>query len=187
MPSTPPDVDAELAPRLAALSKVMSPSLQPEGIAPMRRVAAAVRPSLDELSRGGAIEVTEREVPGPAGAGTVPLLVLRPRDLPGRLPCLLYLHGGGMVTGDNRSGIEDVLDHVLALGVAVVSVDYRLAPEHPHPAPASDCYAALEGVVARAPDFGVDPRRVVLVGRSAGGALAAGLAQAVRDGGGPSV
>lgn len=187
MPSTPPKIDDGLAPRLAALSRVMSPSLTPEGIVPLRRMAAAARPSLGDVSRDGSIDVTEAEVRGPVGAPAVPVLLLRPHGVSGALPCLLYLHGGGMVSGDSWSGIDDVLDHVVALGVAVLSVDYRLAPEHPHPAPADDCYAALVGVVARAHEFGIDPAKIVLVGRSAGGALAAGLAQATRDRGGPAL
>jgi acetyl esterase/lipase len=100
-------------------------------------------------------------------------------------PALLFIHGGSFVTGGLHS--EDDRCEAYAAGVecAVFAVDYRLAPEHPFPAALDDCWLALRWIAQHAADLGVDPRRLAIGGLSAGGALAAGLAQRVRDRGGP--
>lgn len=111
--------------------------------------------------------------------------VLRPAAAgSGPLPVLLHLHGGGLVVGDRHAGLERPAAWAGRHGAAVVSVDYRLAPEHPWPAAHDDAWAALAWVGAQ-PDL--DPDRVVLVGTSAGGGLAAGLLLRARDEGGPAV
>ncbi|MEU7814038.1 alpha/beta hydrolase [Pseudonocardia sp. NPDC049154] len=99
---------------------------------------------------------------------------------------LLYLHGGGWVLGD-----LEMHDHTCRLlardtGAAVVSVDYRLAPEHPYPVPLEDCYTALSWVAAHTAELGIDPARIGIAGSSSGGNLAAGLALLARDRGGPA-
>lgn len=97
------------------------------------------------------------------------------------LPAIFYIHGGGFVLG--RPEMADAyLDNLAkALRAVVVAVDYRLAPEHPFPAPLDDCHTALEWLVAEAPALGIDRHRVVIMGHSAGGGLAAALALRVRD------
>ncbi len=92
-----------------------------------------------------------------------------------------------MVAGDNRSGIDGVLDWVEQLGIAAISVGYRLAPEHPHPAPVEDCYAGLLWTVKSAAELGIDPNRLLISGSSAGGGLAAGVVLLARDRGGPTL
>ena len=100
---------------------------------------------------------------------------------------LVWIHGGGLVMGAPEGG-EGLCSRLAAeLGIVVVSVDYRLAPEHPFPAGLEDCYAALEWVHDRAGELGVDRRRVAVGGDSAGGGLAAALAQMAADRGGPAV
>lgn len=96
---------------------------------------------------------------------------------------LLFFHGGGWVVGDIES--HDVFCRRIAtlVGCAVVSVDYRLAPENPFPAAPEDAVAALEAVRARAEELGFDPRRLAVGGDSAGGALAAVAAQAAAKAG----
>ncbi len=100
---------------------------------------------------------------------------------------LVWFHGGGLIMGA-AEGANDLCSHVAVdLGVAVISVDYRLAPEHPFPAGLDDCIAALTWVHERAEQLGIDPTRVAVGGDSAGGCLAAAVAQATHDRGGPPV
>lgn len=107
----------------------------------------------------------------------------RPDDLPDDelAPCVLYLHGGGWVVGDLDS--HDFMTAALAadLGVVVIAVDYRLAPEHPFPAALDDCVAVWRGIQDPANHLGIDPLRVAVAGDSAGGNLAAALCLALRD------
>lgn len=123
----------------------------------------------------------ERMVPGPEGAPDVPVFVYLPRDAPGPYPALLEMHGGGHVAGTALMG--DEANRLLAdtLGCVVVTVDYRLAPETPFPGPLEDCYAALRWLHANADEFGIDRTRIGVIGESAGGGLAAGLALLARD------
>ncbi|MFJ3902262.1 alpha/beta hydrolase [Streptomyces sp. NPDC090025] len=147
-----------------------------------RDAASRPRPTLDELRDGGRFEVMERRVPGPSGAPEVTLVSARPAGAGGALPLLYYLHGGAMVMGNAWSVLPTVLrEWVEPLGVAVLSVEYRLAPEAPYPAQVEDAYAGLEWAVAHAGEWGIDPGRLVIGGKSAGGGLAAALALLVRD------
>ena len=102
-------------------------------------------------------------------------------------PAVYYVHGGGMVGGDRFAGIDRVLEWVERFDAVVVSVEYRLAPEHPHPVPVNDCYSGLMWTVSRAGDLGIDHERVVVVGASAGGGLVAGAVLMARDRGDPPV
>jgi acetyl esterase len=103
------------------------------------------------------------------------------------LPALVFFHGGGWVIGSVDG--SDATCRALAnrAGCAVISVEYRLAPEHKYPAAADDCYAATQWVVENAAALGIDPARVAVGGVSAGGNLAAVVAQMVRDRGGPAL
>ena len=103
---------------------------------------------------------------------------------------VLYLHGGGMIFGLEHLGrVYDlaVRDYVATSGVPMLMVDYRIAPEHPHPTPVEDCYAALRWLADNAVTLGVDPARIGVMGDSAGGGLAAGVCLLARDRGGPPV
>ena len=100
---------------------------------------------------------------------------------------IFHVHGGGMVVGDSRAGVPALLEAAEELGLVVVSVEYRLAPEHPHPAPVEDCYAGLLWTVENADVLGIDPDRVVIAGGSAGGGLAAAVALLARDRGAPAL
>nr|WP_281373126.1 alpha/beta hydrolase [Kineococcus aurantiacus] len=154
----------------------------------MRRPVPGVPvPTADVLSRGGAYRVHERTVPGPDGDPDVALLVCLPRHARTPAPALYFVHGGGMILGDNRFGLPQVLDLAEPLGAAVVSVEYRLAPETPHPGPVEDSYAGLRWLSEHAGELDVDPGSVVVAGTSAGGGLAAGVALAARDRGGPAI
>ena len=117
--------------------------------------------------------------------GSVPLRVYQPAGRRGPHPLVMFFHGGGWVQGNVRSYdplCSQVADRV---GAVVVSVDYRLAPENPFPAAVHDCYDACAWAAAQADDLGIDPRRVAVLGDSAGGNLAAVVALMSRDLGGP--
>ncbi|MFJ4648240.1 alpha/beta hydrolase [Streptomyces bobili] len=184
-PGPPPPFDPELLPVLRELAQVMPPAVLPEMIPALRQFMAAAAPTDDELRRDGAIDFTERRIPGPKGAPEVSLLICRPAGSAGPRPAVYFTHGGGMILGDNRNLIGEMLDWVQELGIVLVSVEYRLAPEHPFPAGLEDVYAGLLWTVEHGEELGVDPGRLVVSGPSAGGGLTAALTLLVRDLDGP--
>lgn len=129
-------------------------------------------------------EVFERDIPGPAGPLT--LRVYRPRS-DGPLPVLVYFFGGGWVVGSLDT--SDAICRALSSKVpcVIVSVGYRLAPEHPFPAGIDDCYAAVKWVADHASQLGADGGRIAVAGDSSGGNLAAAVALMARDGDGPPI
>src|SRR5690606_28692974 len=102
-------------------------------------------------------------------------------------PAVLYFHGGGLVMGSNHSFEPLARGLAAASGAVVVAVDYRLAPEHPPPAQFDDAWATTRWVAAHADELGLDTSRLAVAGDSAGGALAAAVALAARDRGGPEL
>jgi acetyl esterase/lipase len=98
---------------------------------------------------------------------------------------VVYLHGGGMICGSVDLYHSLVAAYVAASGVRMLAVDYRVAPEHPHPTPVEDCFAALGWLHEHAAELGVDPGRIAVMGDSGGGGLAAGVALLARDRGTP--
>jgi acetyl esterase len=136
-------------------------------------------------SRAEMAQVVDRTVPGPAGDIRVRVYV--PTTEPGPRPVLVYFHGGGWVIGDLDTHDGTVRALAAASGVTGVAVDYRLAPEHPFPAALDDALATVRWLAepANAAELDVDPSRLAVGGDSAGGNLAAVVAQQVRDGGPP--
>ena len=183
----PPPFDPELLPAITAMAQAQAPALTLDMIPAIRQAPAmSPVPTVEDMRRGGAFDVTERLVPGPAGAPDVSLLICRPTGATAPVPCLYYIHGGGMILGNNRSGgAPRALEHAESLGAALVSVEYRLAPETPHPGPVEDCYAGLTWTADHASELGIDPERLIVGGGSAGGGLAAAVALLARDRGGP--
>ena len=114
--------------------------------------------------------VVDRTVPGPAGR--IPVRIYTPTSA-ARLPGLVYFRGGGFVLGTLDSCDRACRDLAHLAGRVVVSVDYRLAPEHPFPAAVDDAYAATKYVIENASEFGIDAGQVAVGGESAGGNLAA--------------
>ncbi|MEJ0094662.1 MAG: alpha/beta hydrolase [Methylocella sp.] len=105
----------------------------------------------------------------------------------GRLPVLLYLHGGGFVSGSIEFYDTPLRKLAKETGWAIASVDYRLAPEHPFPAGLDDCYAALSYIVAEQASLNLDASRIVVAGDSAGGLLSVATALMARDQGKPAL
>jgi acetyl esterase len=126
-----------------------------------------------------------RDLSAPGAAGAMALRLVRPHPGDAVLPLLVYFHGGGWTIGDLDT--HDVLCRQLALasGCAVLSVDYRMGPEHRFPAAVDDCVAATRWARAQAATLGIDPARIAVGGDSAGGNLAAVVAIVERDAGTP--
>ncbi|WP_329064875.1 alpha/beta hydrolase [Streptomyces sp. NBC_01429] len=181
---TAPPFDPELGAALVALGDLSKHRLTPGNLAAHRQRDAASRPlpTAAELRAGGRFAVEELSVPGAEGGPNVTLVYARPADATGPLPTLYYLHGGGMIMGNAWSVLPKILrDWCAPLGLAVVSVEYRLAPEAPYPGPLEDCLAGLLWTVGHADELGSDGERVIIGGKSAGGGLAAALTLLNRD------
>lgn len=132
-------------------------------------------------------KVEDRTIPGPDGR-PLAVRIYTPVAAPaGPLPVLVFFHGGGFVIGSLDT--HDAPCRLLANDARclVVSVDYRLAPEHRFPAAVDDCIAAVQWVARNAAEIGADPNRIAVGGDSAGGNLSAVVAQQLRDAGGPRV
>lgn len=127
------------------------------------------------------IDVTEKMAPGASGHPDVRILVYRPKNVQGKVPGMVWIHGGGYIVGSADADDPVAKKFVSAIGCVEVSVDYRLAPETPHPGPVEDCYAALKWLYEHADELGVDPARLGIGGASAGGGLAAALGVLARD------
>jgi acetyl esterase/lipase len=112
---------------------------------------------------------------------SVKLRIYQPEGIAQPVPALLWMHGGGFIVGNSKMEDAYLTKFVKELGIVVVSVDYRLAPDHPYPAAIDDCYAALRWVHTQARSLQVDPDRIAIGGESAGGGLAASLAQLAYD------
>ncbi|WP_374021441.1 alpha/beta hydrolase [Mycobacterium sp. HNNTM2301] len=176
---TRPPLDPDAAARLASFGEI--PPMRQRGLAAVRAAieAAPLPDAMPEMAR-----VTQASIPGPAGA--IPARIYRPIDAAAQ-PALVYFHGGGLVMGSNHSFEPLARELASAAAATVVAVEYRLAPESPPPAQFDDAYAATEWVSRNAGDLGVDARRVVVIGDSAGGSLAAAVALAARDRRGPAI
>ena len=150
----------------------------------------AIRQAIEAFATAGraaaepVAHIEDRTVPGPAGV--VPVRVYRPGD-EAALPVLLWFHGGGWTIGSLETHDNTCRSLANAVGCIVVSVDYRLAPEHKFPAAADDAFAATQWIAEYAADLGGDPKRIAVGGDSAGGNLAAVVSLQARDAGGPAL
>lgn len=170
-------LDPEILPALDAFPQV---SLAREGLPTIREAAAR----LIQLADADAHSVLRREVSVPGldpGHPSVRCLVYEPRERAAQSGAYLHLHGGGYILGSPEGSDERNVRLASQLGIMVVSVDYRLAPEHPVPAALDDSYAVLAWMHLNASELGIDPGRIAVGGESAGGGLAAALALLARD------
>jgi acetyl esterase/lipase len=143
----------------------------------MAELAAAVeRPPVP-----AGLTTEDRYAPGPAGAPDVLVRLYRPPDLPSPAAALYWVHGGGMILGSIAMNDDSCAAIADKLKILVASVEYRLAPEYPYPAPMEDCYAGLRWFAGAAAELGVDAAHIAIGGASAGGGLAAGLGLLARD------
>jgi acetyl esterase len=135
------------------------------------------------------LRVEDRDIEGPAGP--VGIRIYWPPTAPGHsAPVVVYFHGGGFVIGDLDTHDGTARQHAVGADAIVVSVDYRLAPEHPYPAAVEDAWAATLWVAAHGAEIGADTTRMAVAGDSAGGTIAAVMAQLARDNadkGGPPI
>ncbi|MEO5493556.1 MAG: alpha/beta hydrolase [Sphingomonas sp.] len=175
MPDTMHLVDPALRPMLEAWPTI---ELNADTLIEMRnRERSLPLPPADPT--GTTLE--RRQVPGPIGAPDIALHIYKPEGVEGPLPAIYHIHGGGYV-GGGASQLEFFhRPMVRELNCVLVSVDYRLAPEHVFPAAIEDCYAGLRWTVENAEQLGIDISRLGVMGESAGGGLAASLALLVRD------
>ncbi|MGI5283074.1 alpha/beta hydrolase [Nonomuraea polychroma] len=182
-----PNLDPEIR---AALEQMPLPdfglaSVAPEDLpgvrAQINAFLAAAPPAETDVT------IEDRHVPGPDGAPDVRVRIYRPGGEGTSRPALYWIHGGGMVIGTPEIDDALMIGYVEQLGCVVVSVDYRLAPENPYPAPVEDCYAGLVWTAKAAGELGIDPARLAVGGASAGGGLAAATVLLARDRGGPEV
>ncbi|HLI06994.1 MAG TPA: alpha/beta hydrolase [Ktedonobacteraceae bacterium] len=172
-----PQIQAYLD-QMAAMNMPPIHTLTPEQV----RMGIAMQLAMENIEPEQVARVENRTIPGPAGE--IPVRIYTPQGN-GPFPALVFFHGGGWVICnlDTHDGICRSLAN--GAGCVVVSVDYRLAPEHKFPAAPEDCYAATQWVAQNAAELNVDASHIAIGGDSAGGNLTAVVAQMARDRGGP--
>ncbi|MEV4241891.1 alpha/beta hydrolase [Streptosporangium canum] len=184
-----PNIDPELAAALAEapLQATDMDGIRAEDLPGIRLQIDAAGAAMAALEPDGRVTIEDRSVPGPDGAPDVRVRIYRPTGQRGTAPGLYWIHGGGMILGTVEMEDPRLVEYVAQVGCVIVSVGYRLAPEHPHPAPVEDCYAGLVWTAKNAAELGIDPDRLAVAGISAGGGLAAATVLLARDRGGPSL
>jgi acetyl esterase/lipase len=181
-------LDAQVAAVLAAATEQNGPPpVLPAGDVASRRVAldAMLGYFNNQAQPAGTVDISDHRVVTPDGAALLARWYRQPSG--DSRAAVLYLHGGGMIAGSVPVFDGPVSRYVARTGVSMLSLEYRLAPEHPHPAPVEDAYAGLVWLTGHAAELGVDPGRIAVMGDSAGGGLAAGVAILSRDRKGPAV
>lgn len=183
-----PDADMnEVLIKLAGLGGKPIETLSPADSRKQPTPADAVKALMEEKGIVPSSAVTTRDVTYPAGAGTQKARIYSPVDAKGPLPVVLYIHGGGWVIAD--IDVYDSSPRALAEAAqaVVVSIEYRHAPEAKFPAAHDDANKAYEWMIANAATWGGDPKRVAIVGESAGGNMAVNVAMVARDKGSPAL
>ena len=180
-----PPYDIEIGAALAAVADLMPGSITPEVIVASR--GQSFGPPIDDALVARGIDHEIRLIPGPDGAPDITLSIFSKKNRIAGGPGIYHIHGGGMILGDRMLGVESLLDWIVDLDAVAVSVEYRLAPEHPDPALIDDCYAGLVWTAEHADDLGFDANRLMVMGASAGGGLSAGVVLKARDLGGPAL
>jgi len=144
-----------------------------------------VKHAEDAVPMAGDVVITDYQVTTPDGPQILARWYAKQGSSPGS--AVLYTHGGGMIAGNVGQLDKTLAQYVSASGVPMLSVDYRLAPEHHHPTQVNDTYAALRWLDEHAAEMGVNRNRIAVMGQSAGGNLAAAVAIMARDQSGPGI
>ena len=175
-------VDPELLPALDLFPAELMTAIGDDPPA-ARALLEPLLAAMAEMLPPSEVTIEERSIPGPDG--DIPIAIYQP-PAPAPRPGLLMIHGGGYIVGTAREDMNGIgyAEHV---GCTVVSVDYRMAPEHTYKASIADCFAGLNWLFDNAAELGVDSSRIAIGGGSAGGGLTAGLALYNRDHKGPDV
>ena len=180
-----PPYDPELATVLAAIAA--PPDFLPEHI-PILRDAQNAAETLDITLANEPFTHEERTVSVPNGS--IALSIFRPTGVASSRagqPGIIYMHSGGMICGNRFTGMKGVLQWGRETGAVCITIEYRLAPEHPYPAPLEDCYAGLKWVSDHSGELGINPKFLMVAGQSAGGNLATAVALLARDRNGPKI
>jgi acetyl esterase/lipase len=174
---------AEAAPLLLKQQREVAALSAEEFQALSRAEAARWEP---DVAQGGAVDVRELTIPSADGSEDLPVLILAPARRIGPCPVVYYTANGGKMQQGSRVGVTDSEARWVAeLGIAFVSVSPRVGPAHPHPAQVEDAYAGLTWMAGHAAELGIDPARIIVMGKSGGGGVAAATALYARDHGGP--
>lgn len=176
-------METKVDPELKDMLSVM-PALKLDNLEELRGSIQAMLPS---ATVNEAVSISDRLIPRPDDNSELRIRIYEPVEKEKILPGLLWIHGGGYVIGAPE--MDDALcqRYVEEANCVVVSVDYRLAPEHPYPAPLEDCYTALQWFYDNAKELDVDSSCLAIAGASAGGGLTAALALLARDRQGPPI
>ncbi len=169
-------VDPQIAPLIEQLPSLV---LEFGRLTEARAQVAAMQPERGPPAED--LKVYEERIPGGHGAPDLRLIITAPKASNSGRPGILHVHGGGYVLGSAEMTADTDAAYARDLGAVCVSVDYRLAPETPHPGPVEDCYAGLSWLNKNAAVLGVDPNRIAVTGESAGGGLAAAVVLLARD------
>ncbi len=180
-------IDVESRENLELLLSVMPGGFNaiPDIVARRQALDGMLQELTKDLPRNDRVETHDRSVRGLDDDPDLWVRVYRPVTASAPLGGIYYIHGGGMILGNVEGEHQNALALCDVLGCVVVSVEYRLAPEHAHPAQTRDCYAGLVWMVDHAEELGIDVDRVALYGGSAGGGLAIATALMARDRGRP--
>jgi acetyl esterase/lipase len=176
-------MDGELHPELSLARYLPSLPVSDTLVKVYRYLTPSPKMSSDTLT-GTKCELVTMDIPDSTGSRSVPACIVRPlgdtASTPKR-PAILWIHGGGMVLGSYTMDLSMMKVWAEELGAVIISVDYRLAPEHKAPAAVDDTFAAWQWMISNAADLGIDTSRLVVAGNSAGGGLAATTVQRIHD------
>ncbi|MDC3959270.1 alpha/beta hydrolase [Polyangium jinanense] len=182
-PLANPPFDPQIAPILPALEGYVPVGMTPDRLAHFR---ALKMPTIEEIIGDRPVQCVDHTIAGYEGAEIVVSVISRKdHQKPG--PGIYNIHGGGMVMCNRFAAVNPLVDWAMKHDAVGVTVEYRLAPEHPAPIPVEDCYAGLAWMAKHAEELGFDPECLVIFGGSGGGGLAAGTTLLSRDRKGPKL